>query len=264
MTNIILGRYIDGDSFVHRMDARAKLILSFYYIAIVFLCNNWQTYVLLGCFTLFCVLCSKLNLGYFIKGIRPLIGLILLTVILQLFFTSGGTVYWHWGVFRLTSFGIINSIYIFCRIVLIVFMSTLLTATTTPLEIADGLESLMSPLKKLKIPVNEISLMISIALRFVPTLMDETQKIMNAQRSRGVNFGEGNLFHQIKMLIPILIPLFVNSIKRAEDLAVAMEARGYQGGDERTRFRIQKWHRNDTLALFAFGGITLLLILLRG
>ncbi|HIX02017.1 MAG TPA: energy-coupling factor transporter transmembrane protein EcfT [Candidatus Ligilactobacillus excrementigallinarum] len=264
MNNIILGRYLEGNSVIHRMDARAKLILSFYFILIVFLCNNWQTYTLLAVFTFFCVLCSRIDVKYFIKGVRPLIGLILITVLLQLFFTSGGHVYWHWGIFQLTSFGIINAVYIFCRILLIVFMSTLLTATTTPLEIADGLEALMRPLRKLKVPVDEIALMISIALRFVPTLMDETQKIINAQRSRGVNFGEGNIIKQAKMLIPILIPLFVNSIKRAEDLAVAMEARGYQGGLNRTRYRLQKWHTVDTVAIIIFGGLTLLLLGLRG
>lgn len=264
MSNIILGRYIDGDSVIHRMDSRAKLILSLYFIVVVFLCNNWQTYALLGIFTLGCVLLSKIKLSFFIKGVRPLIGLILITVLLQLFFTSGGTVYWHWGPLKLTSFGIINSVYIFCRIVLIVLMSTLLTVTTTPLEIADGLESLMAPLRKIKVPVDEIALMISIALRFVPTLMDETQKIINAQRARGVNFGEGNLFKQAKMLIPILIPLFVNSIKRAEDLAVAMEARGYQGGPNRSKYRQQYWHLTDTIGIVVFLALTVGLVLLRG
>lgn len=264
MNNIILGRYIDGHSIIHRMDSRAKLIMSLYFIVIVFLCNNWQTYALLTIFTVGCVLLSQITMSYFIKGIKPLIGLIFITVLLQLFFTSGGTVYWHWGPFQLTSFGVVNSVYIFCRIVLIVFMSTLLTVTTTPLEISDGLESLMGPLRKIKVPVDEIALMISIALRFVPTLMDETQKIINAQRARGVNFGEGNLLAQAKMLIPILIPLFVNSIKRAEDLAVAMEARGYQGGPHRTKYRQQHWHTRDTIGLLAFVVLTAGLIWMRG
>lgn len=264
MSNIILGRYIEGDSLVHRMNPKTKLILSLYFIVIVFLCNNWETYTLLTGFTLFCVLCSQIKLSYFLKGLRSLIGLILITVILQLFFTSGGTVYWKWGPLQLTNFGMINAVYIFCRIVLIVFMSTLLTVTTTPLEIADGIEALMRPLRKIKVPVDEIALMISIALRFVPTLMDETQKIMNAQRSRGANFGEGNIFKQARMLIPVLIPLFVNSIKRAEDLAVAMEARGYQGGPHRTKYRIQHWHVIDIVSLGVFAVMTVLLIILRG
>ena len=263
MNNLVLGRYIDGNSIVHRMDARAKIILSLYFIVIVFLCNNWQTYTVLILLTIICVTFSKIKLSYFFKGMKPLIGLILITTILQLFFTSGGTVYWHWKFLQLTSYGIVNSIYIFIRIILIVFISTLLTATTTPLEIADGIGSLMAPLRKLKVPVDEIALMISIALRFIPTLMDETQRIINAQRSRGVDFGEGNIFHQAKMLLPILIPLFVDSIKRAEDLATAMEARGYQGGVGRTKFRVQKWHLYDTIALIVFISITGLLFLLR-
>lgn len=142
-------------------------------------------------------------------------------------------------------------------------MSTLLTLTTAPLEIADALESLMEPLKKFKVPVYEISLMLSIALRFVPTLMDETEKIMNAQRSRGVNFGEGSIMKQIKAVVPLLIPLFVSSFNRAEDLATAMEARGYRGGEGRTKYRIHFWKRNDTLACIVFGLATLVLLYLR-
>ncbi|QLL78374.1 cobalt ABC transporter ATP-binding protein [Ligilactobacillus saerimneri] len=263
MNKLLLGRYIHADSFVHKLDARAKLFLSFYFIVIIFLCNNWQTYTLLGILTLVSVVCSEIKLKFFWDGIRPLVWLIIFTVVLQLFFSSGSHVYWQWGIFRITSLGIENAIYIFCRFVLIICMSTLLTLTTPPLQIADGMEALMKPLKKVKVPVDEIALMLSIALRFVPTLMDETTKIMNAQRSRGVNFEEGSLWHRAKMLVPLLIPLFVSSFNRAEDLAIAMEARGYRGGSHRTKYRQQVWHRNDTLVMMLFAVVTGLLIYLR-
>lgn len=206
---------------------------------------------------------SGVSFSFFLKGVRPLIWLILFTVLLQVFFSRGGTVYWQFGPLSLTSSGVINGSYVFCRFVLIIFMSTLLTLTTAPLEIADAMESLMGPLKKIKVPVYEISLMLSIALRFVPTLMDETEKIMNAQRSRGVNFGEGSIVQQIKSVIPLLIPLFVSSFNRAEDLATAMEARGYRGGEGRTKYRVHFWRLNDTLACVVFAFLTVILLGLR-
>lgn len=263
MDKLLLGRYIRGDSLVHRLDPRAKMILCFYFVLIIFLCNNWQSYLLLGTVTLLSVLLSKISLSYFVKGVMPLIWLILFTVLLQVFFTRGGTTYCQFGPLTLTQFGLVNGFYVFCRFVLIIFMSTLLTVTTTPLAIADATESLMQPLKKLKVPVHEIALMLSIALRFVPTLMDETTKIMNAQRSRGVDFSEGSLISRIKAVIPLLIPLFVSALTRAEDLATAMEARGYRGGEGRSKYRLQVWHLQDTLALVFFFLVTLALIFLR-
>lgn len=263
MNKLILGRYLPGDSLIHRLDPRAKLIGAFYFIGIIFLANNWQTYLLLGLFTLFCLLLSKIDFGFFLKGVKPMIWLILFTVALQIFFTGGGEVYWKWGILQLTELGIQNGIFIFCRFVLIIFMSTLLTLTTAPLSLSDAIEYLLRPLKPLKVPVHEISLMLSIALRFVPTLMDETEKIMNAQRARGVDFGEGNLVQKMKAVIPLLIPLFVSSFNRADDLATAMEARGYQGGEGRTKYRVLHWRLTDTLSLLAFALVTVALVYLR-
>ncbi|MBO0431005.1 energy-coupling factor transporter transmembrane protein EcfT [Enterococcus sp. DIV0660C] len=264
MNKLIFGRYMPGDSFIHRLDPRAKLLASFYFIGIIFLANNWQTYLLLAVFTLFAVSLSKVDMKFFIRGIRPLIWLILFTVALQVLFTSGGEVYWHWGIFNITQYGVLNGIFIFCRFVLIIFMSTLLTLTTPPLELSDAIEYLLRPLKVVRFPVHEISLMLSIALRFVPTLMDETEKIMNAQRARGVDFGEGNLVQKMKAIIPLLIPLFVSSFNRAEDLATAMEARGYRGGEGRTKYRMLHWHNQDTMVMGAFALLTVILVVLRG
>lgn len=263
MNKLILGRYLPGDSLVHKLDPRAKLVASFYFIAIIFLANNLWSYLFLGAFTLFCIWLSKIDFGFFSRGVKPLIWLILFTVALQVFFTGGGEVYWKWGVFQLTEFGLKNGLFIFCRFVLIIFMSTLLTLTTPPLALSDAIEYLLRPLKPLKVPVHEISLMLSIALRFVPTLMDETEKIMNAQRARGVDFGEGNLVQKMKAIIPLLIPLFVSSFNRADDLATAMEARGYQGGDGRTKYRILHWSLTDTLVIATFAIVTVVLMAIR-
>lgn len=263
MNKLIFGRYIPGDSLIHRLDPRIKLIGSFYFIAVIFLANNWQSYLFLGAFTFLAIVLSKINLNFFWKGVRPLLWLILFTVALQMFFTSGGTVYWKWGVFQLTEFGIRNGLFILCRFVLIIFMSTLLTLSTPPLELSDALEYVLRPLNAIRFPVHEISLMLSIALRFVPTLMDETEKIMNAQRARGVDFGEGNLIQKMQAIVPLLIPLFVSSFNRAEDLATAMEARGYQGGEGRTKYRVLHWEKRDTLVTISFILVTIGLVYLR-
>ncbi|MBO0451696.1 MULTISPECIES: energy-coupling factor transporter transmembrane component T family protein [Enterococcus] len=263
MNKLIFGRYIPGNSLIHRLDPRAKLVASFYFIGIIFLANNWQSYLFLGAFTMFAVFLSKINLNFFLKGVRPLIWLIIFTVALQVLFTRGGTLYWSWGVFSLSSYGIQNGLFIFCRFVLIIFMSTLLTLTTPPLSMSDAIESLLNPLKRFHLPVHEIALMLSIALRFVPTLMDETEKIMNAQRARGVDFNDGNLIQKVKAIVPLLIPLFVSSFNRAEDLATAMEARGYRGGEGRSKYRKLQWALRDTIVLVVFGVATIILIFLR-
>ncbi|MGO3603978.1 MAG: energy-coupling factor transporter transmembrane component T family protein [Enterococcus malodoratus] len=263
MNKLIFGRYIPGDSLIHSLDPRAKLVASFYFIGIIFLANNWQSYLFLAAFTLFAVFLSKINLNFFLRGVRPLIWLIIFTVALQMLFTRGGTLYWSWGVFSLSSYGIQNGLFIFCRFVLIIFMSTLLTLTTPPLSMSDAIESLLNPLKRFHLPVHEIALMLSIALRFVPTLMDETEKIMNAQRARGVDFNDGNLIQKVKAIVPLLIPLFVSSFNRAEDLATAMEARGYRGGEGRSKYRKLQWASRDTLVLGVFVIATIILIFLR-
>lgn len=263
MNKLILGRYIAGDSLIHRLDPRAKLVLSFYFVGIIFMANNWQSFSMLLIFTLGCILASKISLSFFLKGVRPLIWLIIFTVALQMLFSSGGQMYWHWGIFKISEFGVTNGLYIFCRFILIIFMSTLLTLSTAPLQLADAIESLLKPLKAIKFPVYEIALMLSIALRFVPTLMDETAKIMNAQRARGVNFGQGSLIKQMQSIIPLLIPLFVSSFNRAEDLAIAMESRGYQGGEGRTKYRVLKWQTTDTMAFVLFAVVTVALVYLK-
>ncbi|EDP68725.1 cobalt transport family protein [Carnobacterium sp. AT7] len=263
MDKLIFGRYIPGDSWIHKLDPRAKLLGTVIFIGIIFLANNWLTYLLLLAFALTAIRLSTIKLSFFINGVKPLIWLILFTVVLQVLFTGGSTVYFDWGPIIVSQEGLLNGVFIFCRFVLIIFMSTLLTLTTMPLSLTDAIEYLLRPLKVVKVPVYEIALMLSIALRFVPTLMDETEKIMNAQRARGVDFGEGNIFQQMKSIVPILIPLFVSSFNRAEELATAMEARGYKGGEGRTKYRKLDWVSRDTIAMLGYAVLTVGLVVLR-
>ena len=264
LDKLLLGRYLQGDSFIHRLDPRTKFLATFLFIIIVFLANNWLTYFILAIFTMIALLASKIPMSFFWNGVKPLLWVILFTVVLQMVFTTGGEVYVEWYFIKITSYGVINAIFIFLRFMFIIFISTLMTLTTPPLQIADAMESIMKPLGKIGVPVHEIALMLSIALRFVPTLMDEAQKIMNAQRARGVDFGEGNLFEQMKAIIPILIPLFVSSFNRAEDLATAMEARGYQGGTGRSKYRVLTYGKIDGIAAMSLVILTIALVLLRG
>ncbi|KRM24646.1 cobalt ABC transporter ATP-binding protein [Schleiferilactobacillus harbinensis] len=263
MNKLMIGRYLPGHSVVHQMDPRGKMVLTFYFICIVFMANNIWSYLVLGLFTLGAVLLTRLKLIYFWRGIQPAIILILFTLLIQVFFTRGGQIYWQWGPFALSSAGVVNAWFIFFRLVIIICMSTLLTLTTSPLDISSALSSLMTPLKWIRVPVDIIALMLSIALRFVPTLMDETVRIMNAQRARGVDFGSGSLLQQIKAIVPILIPLFVSAMHHAEDLDDAMTARGYRTDAPRTTYRIIQWHRRDTLSIIAFAALTVVIFFVR-
>ena len=263
MDNMILGRYIPGDSIIHRLDPRSKLLAMFLLIVISFWANNPVTNLLLFVVTGIFISLSGVPLSFFIKGLRSMFFLIAFTTIFQLFFISGGQVLWEIGFIKITSHGIEQAGIIFCRFVLIIFFSTLLTLTTMPLSLATAVESLLSPLKRFKVPVHEIGLMLSMSLRFVPTLMDDTIRIMNAQKARGVDFGEGNIVQKVKAMIPILIPLFATSLKRADSLATAMEARGYQGGVGRSQYRQLSWMRKDSIALILISLLGILLFILK-
>ncbi|MBS8015254.1 energy-coupling factor transporter transmembrane protein EcfT [Streptococcus suis] len=263
MDKLILGRYIPGDSIIHRLDPRSKLLAMFGFLLMIFWANNLVTNALLIAFVLGMVVLSRIRLSFFINGLKPMIGIILFTTLFQVFFTPGATILWEFWIFKLSVEGLQQAAIIFVRFVLIIFFSTLLTLTTTPLSLADGIESGLAPLKKFKVPVHEIGLMLSMSLRFVPTLMDDTTRIMNAQRARGVDFNEGNLIQKVKSVIPILIPLFASSFKRADALATAMEARGYQGGDGRTKYRILEWKLADTLAILVMLALAGLLFILK-
>lgn len=263
MDNMILGRYIPGNSIIHRLDPRSKLVAMILLIIIAFWANNPITNLILFIATGIFVVLSAVPLSFFIKGLRSMFFLIAFTTLFQLFFISGGHVLFEIGFIKITSYGIEQAGIIFCRFVLIIFFSTLLTLTTMPLSLATAVESLLGPLKRFKVPVHEIGLMLSMSLRFVPTLMDDTIRIMNAQKARGVDFGEGNVIQKVKAMIPILIPLFATSLKRADSLATAMEARGYQGGNGRSQYRQLNWMNRDSIALLFVCVLGAILFLLK-
>lgn len=260
MQNMLMGRYIPGNSPIHRLDPRSKLLVMFIFVIVIFFAHDWLGYLLLILYTFSGVLLSGISISYFLKGLRPMIGLILFTVIFQMLFTPGEHIIFQFWILKISTESLINALYIFFRFVLIIFMSTVLTLTTPPLTLADGIETGLAPLKKIKVPVHELGLMLSISLRFIPTLMDDTTMIMNAQKARGMDFGEGNLLQKVRSIIPILIPLFVSSFRRAEDLAVAMESRGYQGGDGRSKYRQLKWSKNDFVLLLSIFILAALLL----
>lgn len=257
---MLLGRYIQLESWIHQLDPRTKLLSALYFIALIFMADHWLAYLILTLFVFLAVGLSKIDLKFFINGIKPMIWLILFTVVFQLFFTTGGETLFQWGILKITTLGIINSIYMFIRLVLIIMMSTLLTLTTAPLELTDGIEHLLRPLAKFGFPSHEIALMLSIALRYVPTLMDEAQKIMNAQRARGVEFDEGGFLERVKAMVPILVPLFVSAFNRAEEMAIAMEARGYRGGEGRTKYRQLSYSKNDMTVVIVFVILTVVIL----
>lgn len=263
MDKLILGRYIPGNSILHRLDPRSKLLSMFAFLLMIFWANNLVTNILLIAFVFGLALLSRIRLSFFINGLKPMIGIILFTTFFQVFFTPGATILWEFWIFKVSLESLQQAGIIFVRFVLIIFFSTLLTLTTTPLSLADGIESGLAPLKRFKVPVHEIGLMLSMSLRFVPTLMDDTTRIMNAQRARGVDFNEGNLIQKVKSVIPILIPLFASSFKRADALATAMEARGYQGGEGRTKYRILAWKWADTVAILLMISLAVALYLLK-
>ncbi|OFI49000.1 cobalt ABC transporter ATP-binding protein [Floricoccus tropicus] len=251
MDKIIMGRYIPGDSIIHRMDPRSKLLAMFAFVFVIFMATDLVGYGILFAYTVLAVVLSKIKISYYYTGLKPMFGLIIFTALFQILFTASGETIFKFWIINITTGALMNALYMSLRLILIIILSTVLTLTTAPLTLADGVATGLAPLKKIGVPVYDIGLMLSISLRFIPTLMDDTTRIMNAQRSRGMDFGEGNLIQKIKSVIPILIPLFVSSFKRADDLAIAMESRGFQGGDNRSKYRILKWHFRDTALILS-------------
>ncbi|MFP3726123.1 energy-coupling factor transporter transmembrane component T family protein [Priestia filamentosa] len=263
MNNMIIGQYVPGDSFIHRMDPRAKLIIVFLYVAVIFLANNIVSYSIIGLFAILSVLVSRVPIYFIIKGLKPILFIIIFTFLLHIFMTREGEVIANIGFLKIYEGGVIQGIYISLRFLFLILLTTLLTLTTTPIEVTDGMETLLHPLKKVRFPVHELALMMSISLRFIPTLMDETDKILKAQTARGVDFSSGPLKDRLKAVVPLLIPLFISAFKRAEELATAMEARGYQGGEGRTKYRQLSWGSIDTMALVIFVIVAAALFIVR-
>lgn len=233
--NIPLGQYVASDSFLHRLDARTKLIFVFLFVILIFVANDLLTLSYFGALILIAVLSSKLKLSYLWKALKGMLLMIILIGVLQLFFIKQGDLLFSWGWFKIYSEGLMRAIFITLRLIFLIILTSLLSLTTSPIQLTDALERLLKPLSKIKVPVHELALMMSISIRYIPTLLEETDKIIKAQTARGADFESRNLGKRIKSLFPLLVPLFVGSFRRAEDLALAMEARCYRGGVGRSR-----------------------------
>ena len=253
LKDITLGQYFPGNTVAHKLDPRTKIILVIVYIVALFQANGWIGYAVVTAVTAACMALSKIKPSNMFKGIRPMLVIIVLTAALNIFYTQGTPVRPGWII---TWEGIARAVQMVLRIVLLISGTFLLTYTTSPIALTDGLELLMNPLKKLKVPVHEMTIMMSMALRFIPTLISETDKIMSAQKARGADFETGSLVQRAKALLPILVPLFVSAFKRADELAVAMESRCYHGGEGRTRMKQLRMQTRDYIAL-ALGALFL-------
>ena len=256
LKDITLGQFFPGRSFIHRLDPRTKLIMLVVYIVALFVAESWISYAVVFLFLVICVAVSRIPLKNLVRGMKPLLIILILTGLLNLFLTDGETVWLQFWVITITKEGVVRAVLMLARIMMLVSGTFLLTYTTSPIALTDGLESLLSPLKKIKLPVHELSMMMCIALRFIPTLIEETDKIMSAQKARGADFESGNILKRVKALVPILVPLFIGAFRRADELATAMECRCYHGGDGRTKMKLLRYSRWDVETYFI--GVVLL------
>lgn len=242
--DITIGQYYPADSVLHRLDPRVKFIGTFLFLISLFIADSFWGYVLATCFLVGIILLSRVPVKFMLKGLKPLFIILIITVLFNLFLIPGKEL-WSLGFLTITVEGIQQAVKIGVRLIYLVIGSSVMTLTTTPNQLTDGLERILRPLNKIKVPVHEISMMMSIALRFIPILMEETDKIMKAQIARGADFESGNLIQKAKSLVPLLVPLFISAFRRADDLAMAMEARCYHGGDNRTQMKPLVYHSRD-------------------
>ncbi len=259
LKDITLGQFFPGDSFIHRLDPRTKLIGVTLYVIALFLIKDLLGYVIMGAFLLSVILVSKISFNMIVKSIKPIMFIVVFTAVLNIFYTSGTPIFDFW-IFKITKEGIILSVFMVIRLVFLIIGTSMLTYTTSPIVLTDGIENLLSPLKRFKLPVHELAMMMTIALRFIPTLIEETDKIMSAQKARGADFETGSLISRAKALIPILVPLFISAFRRADELAIAMECRCYRGGENRTRLKELKYGTIDAVAIFVLLAVSFLSI----
>jgi energy-coupling factor transport system permease protein len=249
LKDITLGQYFPGTTLAHKLDPRTKILLVTLYIVALFCAKGIVTYGILALCLAVCVKISKVGLKALVKGLKPVLFIIVFTGILNLFFTPGDHYVFELGFIHISNVGLHNAIFMVVRIMLLIMGTFLMTYTTSPISLTDGLERLLGGLKKVHVPVHELAMMMSIALRFIPTLIEETDKIMCAQRARGADFDSGNLIQKAKAMIPILVPLFISAFRRADELATAMECRCYHGGEGRTKLHVLKYESRDYVAL---------------
>ena len=252
LKDITLGQFFPGNTIVHRLDPRTKLLAVVLYIIALFNAKGPLTYGIIIAVLAVCIIASRVKLRALTKGLKPIYIIVAFTAIMNLFFTGGTPVADVWLLRHVTYEGIVAAVYMILRILLLIMGTFLLTYTTSPIALTDALEHLLAPLKKLRVPVHELAMMMSIALRFIPTLIEETDKIMSAQKARGGDFESGNIFQKAKALVPILVPLFVSAFRRADELATAMECRCYHGGEGRTALHVLRFKIADWLVLTGF------------
>ena len=262
MKDVTFGQYYPAGSFVHKMDPRCKILLVIAYIVAIFLVKNFYGFAVAFAFLAVSVLCSRVPVRSVLRSIKGILFLVLFTAILNVFFYGSGEVLWKWHFITIRKEALIFAAFMAMRLVLLVMGTSVLTLTTTPVELTDGIESLLKPLKYIKFPVHELALIMSIALRFIPTLMEETERIINAQKARGADFESGNVFSRAKAMLPVLIPLLVGAIRRADELGDAMDARCYSGSKNRTKFKKLRFTWRDLIGVVftaaAIAGIVLL------
>ena len=261
LNNITMGQYYPVDSPVHRLDPRIKILLTVAFIVAVFLTSSFWGYLLIIGFVYLAARLARIPFRMLLKGLKPLRMILILTFLLNLFFTPGETVLLSFWVVRITLEALRQALFYSLRLMFLVIGTSVLTLTTSPVALSDALEILLGPLKKIRFPVHELAMMMTIALRFIPTLLDETDKIMKAQMARGADFESGNLISRAKAMVPLLVPLFVSAFRRAGDLAMAMESRCYHGGEGRTRFRVLKIAKNDWIACALMALLIALIVL---
>ncbi|MGN1098163.1 MAG: energy-coupling factor transporter transmembrane component T family protein [Clostridia bacterium] len=249
LRDITLGQYYNTKSPLHAMDPRTKILWVLFYMIVLFAANSVWEYALIIAFTAVVIKISGVPLKFITRGLKPIVMIMLFTVGLNLFMTPTGTVLWRLWIFKITDEGIVLAAKMAVRLVLLIMGTSLLTLTTSPISLTGGIERLLAPFRKIGVPSHEIAMMMSIALRFVPTLMEETDKIIKAQTSRGADFESGNIIQRIKAMVPILVPLFISAFRRADELATAMECRCYNGGNNRTSLREFAFHGEDVMAL---------------
>lgn len=249
LKDITLGQYFPGSSPIHKMDARVKIIWTLFYIVLLFLVPNLWGMLAFFIFTVSAIALTKINVKFIFKGLKPILLLMVFTSLINVFMSGGEQVLFSWWIFTATKEGLMVAVKMVLRLIFLVTCTSLLTLTTSPIMLTDGIERLLSPFKKIGVPAHEIAMMMTIALRFIPTILEETDKILKAQSSRGADFETGGILKRIKALIPVLIPLFVSAFRRADDLAVAMECRCYQGGEGRTRLKQMKITKVDFISI---------------
>ncbi len=261
LKDITLGQYFPGNSLAHRLDPRTKLILTVLYIVILFCAKGFVSYGVVALLLLTGVKVSGVAPRALVRGLKPILFIICFTAVLNLFYTPGEALASFW-IFTITKEGLVTAFFMVLRITMLIMGTFLLTYTTSPIALTDGLETLLGPLKRLKVPVHELSMIMSIALRFIPTLIEETDKIMSAQKARGADFESGNLLQRARALVPILVPLFISAFRRADELAVAMECRCYHGGEGRTKLHVLHYQLRDYLVLAAYGAVLAAVLIL--